>query len=261
MKYFVLFLAGALSLSAADANVKPWNQNPADATRGPNSWEGSCRTGTNQSPIVLPAFPANPAAGTRITYSYSNRTTTPVTTNTDAKFTFNDGASITIGTTTYQLKQMHIHTTSEHRVGTTSYPAELHLVHALSDNQLAVIGVFMSTTVPANQGLMNLINQLPLWNQQTPTTRTGTAVAFNPADALPTANNVYWGYSGSLTTPGCAEIVQWQVLRDPIGITQAAVTRLENINASLPNYGGYRLNNRVPVAPGTRPVRTVANPR
>ena len=44
---------------------------------------------------------------------------------------------------TYQLKQFHFHSQSEHTIDGAAYPLELHLVHSTPEGNLAVVGVMI----------------------------------------------------------------------------------------------------------------------
>jgi len=56
---------------------------------------------------------------------------------------YDSGETFTIGDGSYELRQYHFHSPSEHTVEGRHYPMEMHLVHISQDKKLAVIGVFI----------------------------------------------------------------------------------------------------------------------
>ena len=62
----------------------------------------------------------------------------------------------------------------------------------------------------------------------------GTApVTIDPNQLLPASANsgpkAYWTYEGSLTTPACAEVVTWMLLREPLRVAQADIERFKTL--------------------------------
>lgn len=53
------------------------------------------------------------------------------------------GGKLTLGNTTYHLKQFHFHLPSEHLDNGTSMAMEMHMVHQSEDKKLAVIGIYI----------------------------------------------------------------------------------------------------------------------
>ncbi|OQV17338.1 putative Carbonic anhydrase 2 [Hypsibius exemplaris] len=155
----------------------------------------------------------------------------------------------------YEFLQMHFHwgaddsRGSEHIINGEQFPLELHLVHTkVKDLQdvdvlmhdptgLAVLGVMFRVGTPAQLAalpaeylkeldeviqLVKLAKEkLVMFNAILPGLHLTGLLA--QLDASPS----YYRYSGSLTTPPCAEVVVWSVLKDPILISdeQLAIFR------------------------------------
>ena len=138
---------------------------------------------------------------------------------------------------TYVLQQLHFHwgegqrDGSEHRIQGSQYDAEIHFVHrkqgapdgSTDIDTLTVLAVF---------GIANDAAPITgIWNQlQVPST-SGSSFPLSGlrySDLLP-SNRDYYYYEGSLTTPPCSEVVQWFVLKEPIQIPSAYISRLRTV--------------------------------
>ncbi|OQS06244.1 hypothetical protein THRCLA_01707 [Thraustotheca clavata] len=151
----------------------------------------------------------------------------PSTCNGDFK---NDGETLKLswdGDQCSQLKledksfaglQFHFHTPSEHRVRGYQYPFEMHMVHQATDKSLAVLGVFFEVGPKDNE----FLNQV--WPSISQLGDSGTNVTVsNIAGSILRigAENGFYRYQGSLTTPPYTEGVEWTVVREVQKISQA----------------------------------------
>lgn len=128
------------------------------------------------------------------------------------------GSSFSVGGKTYALAQFHIHHPSEHLLNGRRFPLEIHFVHKLPDGSFGVVGVFVASGT-ANPTLQKLIAAIPAEHG---TTATGPVI--DPLSLLPAARG-FDRYEGSLTTPPCAESVDWVVLRTPITASANQIER------------------------------------
>lgn len=216
---------------------------------GPEYWgdvEGasSCKIGQEQSPINIarvtasakdaPAFNYSQAANLRITDNGHTVVYTPATSNNH----------ITIDNESFELKQFHYHTPSEHQFGGQNYPAEVHFVHANNAGNLAVVGLMLEQG--AANGIMRILlngTQLSSENQVEFTANKVNLSALVPA--MPT----FYHYKGSLTTPPCSEQVQWYVVKQPLALASDQLAIMTDL---------YQGNNR-PIQPqGSRTVEQVS---
>ena len=127
---------------------------------------------------------------------------------------------------TYELLQFHLHwgstseEGSEHTIDGRSYAGELHFVtrkttgSATDGDAFAVLGVLLVNGTSSSASLTELNDNIP--------TVDGEEIEVSgvrPMDFLPNSLSYYF-YEGSLTTPGCNEVVQWFLLRNPVSVSE-----------------------------------------
>ncbi len=122
----------------------------------------------------------------------------------------------------YQLVQFHMHTPSENTLNGKSFPMEIHFVHQGKNGTLAVIGVFVKLG-EENPTLQKIITNLPK-EAHKPMQISGEEVS--PLNLLPT-DQKHYDFNGSLTTPPCAEGVQWIVMQNPITASAEQIAKLK----------------------------------
>lgn len=117
---------------------------------------------------------------------------------------------LTVGGVTYELRQFHWHTPSEHRIDGRTFPMEMHLVHEGPGGALLVVGIFLEEGHRHGE-IEKIFADLP--EEGDPTTVPG----FKLSRLLP-GDRRSIRYSGSLTTPPFTEGVQWIVLVKPLEV-------------------------------------------
>jgi carbonic anhydrase len=75
--------------------------------------------------------------------------------------TVEEGSSFTLNDKTFDLKQFHFHTPSEHIVDGKHLPLEMHWVHQSSDGSFGVIGLLFEEGEP-NENFEKIIQHLPI---------------------------------------------------------------------------------------------------
>ncbi|CAL4122742.1 unnamed protein product, partial [Meganyctiphanes norvegica] len=157
---------------------------------------------------------------------------------------------------TYTLHQIHFHwgsysvRGSEHTVNGKAYPLEMHLVHYKDSygsvgqavkymSGLAVLGIMFKVTPFNNTALDPIIKSLKSLKQDDEVN-----IPLNMAlwRLLPINTNSFFRYYGSLTTPGCNEVVIWTVFTDTADISEQQLSEFRMLMDSK----GERLhdNNR-----------------
>ena len=140
---------------------------------------------------------------------------------------------------TFELKQFHFHSPSEHMLNGKSFPMEMHLVHADKDGNLAVVSVLMSEAATDNPVLTKLWSQMPGKAGD----KSKLEAKINAADLLPKSKD-YYRYSGSLTTPPCSEGVRWYVMKQPITVSKGQIEAFRKVMGSANNRPPQPINAR-----------------
>lgn len=119
---------------------------------------------------------------------------------------------------TYNPLQFHFHAPSEHTINGKTYDLELHIVHGIqnSTSQLAVLGIFFDLAAGGsseNEFITSLFDNSSTSIDNGKTWKSESVNIKKLVEKLDKTKII--NYSGSLTTPGCAEIVEWMVCNDP----------------------------------------------
>ncbi|CAI5509790.1 unnamed protein product [Closterium sp. Naga37s-1] len=211
-------------------------------------WEGVCASGERQSPINIvmdEARTVTDAEKLHLDYDTSATTATVVNKGHTVQVVPNPSNTyrLHIASGTYELKQVHVHSFSEHAINGLFAPMEAHFVHAHIDNpsQLAVVGVMLRL-----QRDDQASPWVDSWLPKTPSgldAMAGIDVTGSFWREMMDLSIGFWRYPGSLTTPGCDEIVEWHVLRKAkfLSVDQAAT--FMNLMGTM---NKERTNNRLP---------------
>lgn len=241
MKLLLLLLGTAISLSLAAEGEYSYSDQAA--------WGGVCTTGERQSPIDVNSV--------KNTVSYISHIASfggsqAVKKNTvglkTVQFDLTDTPTIVMPDTWpvghtkgLQALQLHFHWGesgaggSEHKLFGKHYKGEAHLVtrnldqeDAEADDYLAVFGVFLQTGVIAQADTISeSIGELA----------NGLSTNIDLDDLYKPQTKSIFTYRGGLTTPGCNEIVFWQVLEEPITLT---VDDMNAIRGAVPYDENFR---------------------
>ena len=202
----------------------------------------TCELGIRQSPIAISsddAVEGNQLIDLSLERWNAERDGTFHNTGTSVKFTPNADESKARTTNhqgTYELLQFHLHwgdtddVGSEHVVNGTPASAEIHFVHRRTSGPddvgyaFAVVGVM--AVVDEDATFSGVWNALSITDVQNFDGKTNTSIRFS--DLLPPTLPYYF-YNGSLTTPGCDEVVIWFLLRETITIPQAYLEQLRTV--------------------------------
>jgi carbonic anhydrase len=209
----VVSLAASLPYPAMSASAPAWTYD--GDSNGQEEWGilspeyADCEIGTHQSPITITQtemaeFPP--------LVSRYGRTTLQIR-NTGNVLIAEVAGNLTLVSNgvTYTLKQIIIHSPSEHIIRNRFYAAEFHLLHESADGKKLMLGVFADSRKEDNGPLHKLLSASPQEIGKTVT------LEFDPSNLLPSLKG-YYTYPGSLTMPPCTEGIEWIVLKDTLKI-------------------------------------------
>lgn len=205
------------AVARADA-VAHWSY---EGHGGPDDWGDlsgdfkTCSVGTQQSPIDLSA-PVD-AIHSPLKLNWPKQAFSVVNNgHTVQAEVSGKGGTLTLDGRDYALKQFHFHAPSEHALNGDRTAMEAHFVHAHSDGRLAVVGVFLKAG-RRNADFAALMAAAPKAEGAA-----SEPIALTLAGLLPWERARY-RYEGSLTTPPCSEVVDWNVFAAPVEVAQADI--------------------------------------
>jgi carbonic anhydrase len=236
---FVLMLTSPL-LFAGSGSVH-WSY---EGEEGPTHWGEladeyqMCSGGANQSPIDLVADVHSDLP--KLQFDYYSSNVDEINNGHTIQQNIKPGSFLRIPERgkTFELKQFHFHSPSEHTVDGKSYAMEMHFVHTDDEGHLLVLSVLMDegdehpvlsklwAFMPRNEGDTS---QQPLGIEET--------------DLLPPTDE-YFTYGGSLTTPPCSEGVKWIVLKRTVEASADQIAVFKNRVGQATNRPIQPLNAR-----------------
>jgi len=203
-----------------------------EGDEGPQHWGdlspafAACRDGRAQSPVDITLPVARgvtealrlrfPAAALRI--AHHEHVADGINNGHTIQVNYDDGDTLDLGETAYELVQYHFHNPSEHLLSGRRFPMEMHFVHRSTTGALAVVAVLIE------EGWHNRAFE-PVWANlpRTPGVETHYEHVKVDVDALLPAVRTSYRYEGSLTAPPCTEGVKWIVLTMPIELDTAQI--------------------------------------
>lgn len=220
------FLSGLIACpicaGAARADQAHWTY---EGTDGPAQWGkldkayGVCSIGGEQSPIDLRN--AVKAQIEPLALDWKPQTFAVINNGHTIQANAAPGSGLTLAGKRYELKQFHFHTPGEHAVDGKFSQMEAHFVHASADGKLVVVGMLM------RPGKVNAAFKAVMAAAPGKEGKSNPSAVLDPKLFLP-ANSALYRYEGSLTTPPCAETVNWNVYASEI---EAAGTDIDAFHA------------------------------
>ncbi len=137
----------------------------------------------------------------------------------------------------YKVDHLHMHGPSEHCLDAKQEDLEMHIVHVLVDGpegwkdyneKLAVVGVLFRVDKKSHP----FIDRIRVQDF-------GEIASVNLSELVDPAAGLYH-YKGSLTTPPCSDVVNWQVVKDVLPISWADLEALRDIWYGSHGHGNYR---------------------
>lgn len=235
MRIFLLILLGSsLFLSGIDqacAESAPPAWSYDDDYTGQEDWGAingyeTCASGSNQSPVIIGQTKITNLPALRVQYSKISGFL--IISKKSFIFRVKDGGSIKDGNTEYTLQSIEFHSPSGHRIKDIFYPIEVHLIHKNEKGDGLIITV-LANIGAENSALKSLLKQAKARNFQ--------RFTMDTPNSLISSTESYYSYEGSLPYPPCTEGIKWEILKQPITIS-------ENQLGELVDYIGR--NTRLP---------------
>lgn len=204
--------------------------------KGPERWARLnpnftlCGTGKSQSPIDVVTDRA--VVGNKLRPLIRNYQAVNVTL-VNNKFTvaieYPDHTGwVTVDGKQYDLKQMHWHSPSEHRINGNSFAAELHMVHVSDDGKVLVVATLFQYghPDPVLERIHKKLNELGNEFKSNEDTTPLEVGLFHPSELRETPSK-YFKYMGSFSAPPCTENVIYLVLAKAKSISREQVAALK----------------------------------
>ncbi|XP_067618134.1 putative carbonic anhydrase 3 isoform X1 [Eurosta solidaginis] len=235
-----LFSALFLLFGLQRISASHWSYPDRDLNEAFPNWGGICDTGKRQSPINLSKDKSLKGVFDKLKFENFNERQNGVT-------LVNNGHSIVLSNFSkqmevkggplldeYVVEQLHLHWWSEHTINNMRYPLEVHIVSrnkryanvSMATNfkeGLTVIGVLYHVSNERSEAIEQIIEHLQdVKDYEKLDQPAHMKQSFVVRQLFPKLNG-YITYSGSLTTPSCAEAVTWIILSETFPVTLAQV--------------------------------------
>lgn len=197
--------------------------------------ENQCGTGKTQSPVSIRSSGDGSFLSRIIFTDYSEQTINCVNEGYGIRCDFTNGYFTTDEEVQFQAAQFHVHFAPEEVLPRNNDVLSLHIVHFQNPppapNRIAIGVVGLLFTIGNASTLLDpLVQQLP----NIPKKDDHVMIDFKGFQsyfAQLHAQNLdgYWNYPGSLTTPPCAEQIDWTVMEAQQTLSQAQYNALKAV--------------------------------
>ncbi|NER13214.1 carbonic anhydrase family protein [Leptobacterium flavescens] len=191
-----------------------------------------------QSPINILSFNADSQGMHNITFNFKDEINAVENLGHTVQLDFKEGSTITVDGETFNFRQLHFHTPSEHLIDGVTYPMEMHMVNTLQDQkegetpQFLVIGALFKMG-KESKFISEFINSIPEEEHEKTEVIPGQILVGDlfserPEDVL----DSYYHYMGSLTTPPYTESVRWYVSKHIFEASPQQIKRILEIEGA-----------------------------
>ncbi|MDP1596710.1 MAG: carbonic anhydrase family protein [Methylotenera sp.] len=214
-----------------------------EGKEGPENWGKlkpefvTCNTGRNQSPINIEDTVDASMKPLKLLQKFPVKDI--VNNGHTVQANFKIGNILAIDNMSFQLKHVQFRAPSENTIKGKSFPLEAHFVHADAKGNLSIIAV-MFKEGKSNIGLEKLWKQIPS-DIDKPVNLKSRVLA---SEMVP-ANQDYYRFSGSLTTPPCSEGVRWLLIKTPMTASNSQIEAFKSVLKHPNNRPVQPLNGRV----------------
>ena len=148
---------------------------------------------------------------------------------------FTEGSTTVAEGKTFQFKQLHFHTPSEHLIDGMTFPMEMHVVNMARDEEkgegplYVVIGMLFKMG-HENKFIKEFLNSVPPEETKKKSLKPGTVKLEDLFTGIPKNElGTYYYYHGSLTTPPYSESVDWLIRKYIFEASPEQIKTIEKI--------------------------------
>jgi carbonic anhydrase len=202
---------------------------------GPQNWAklkpefSTCATGQRQSPVHILETETIPGKAETLRFDYRPSGGSVVNNGHTVQVDLAGDNTLYVRGSAYKLIQFHFHHPAEERVNYKGFSMVAHLVHKNAEGQLAVVAVLIDPG--AENALIDQVwTRMPLDVND----RVGLPAGLIDMNQILPADQRYYQFIGSLTTPPCTEGVLWLVMKQPMTVSREQLklfTHLYPMNA------------------------------
>lgn len=206
--------------------VVPWSYSAAD---GPDHWGdlepdfAACKVGKLQSPIDIKDIKEAELAPIRFDYKLSPLKI--VNNGHTVRVDYEPGSSATANGVTLPLTHFIFHRRSETEINGQNYDMELQFFHEDPASGRTIVVSVLIQSGNENALLRVLMGNVP---QKIGEVVEKKKVVLNAANFLPADQN-YYTFDGSLTTPPCSEGAKWYVMKTPIEASPSQIAAFSKL--------------------------------
>jgi carbonic anhydrase len=150
---------------------------------------------------------------------------------------FANGSITLVNGKSYELKQLHFHTPSEHLIDGVTFPMEMHIVSKLNDSirdgapAFTVLGLLFKMG-RENKFLKEFLNSIPK-KEGKDTLNPATVKLVDLFNDVPHGEKLtYFNYPGSLTTPPYTESVNWVIAKRIFEASEEQIATIEKLEGN-----------------------------
>lgn len=188
---------------------------------GPQNWANlkpefsTCATGQRQSPVHILETETIPGKAETLRFDYRPSGGSVVNNGHTVQVDLAGDNTLYVRGSAYKLIQFHFHHPAEERVNYKGFSMVAHLVHKNPEGQLAVVAVLIDPG--AENALIDQVwTRMPLDVKD----RVGLPAGLIDMNQILPADQRYYQFIGSLTTPPCTEGVLWLVMKQPMTVSR-----------------------------------------
>ncbi|AOW14764.1 hypothetical protein LPB72_04535 [Hydrogenophaga crassostreae] len=208
----------AHAAAGGDSHEVHWEH---QGENGPQNWASlkpefsTCATGQRQSPVHILETETMPGKAEILRFDYRPSGGSVVNNGHTVQVDLAGDNTLYVRGSAYKLIQFHFHHPAEERVNYKGFSMVAHLVHKNAEGQLAVVAVLIDPG--AENALIDQVwTRMPLDVQD----RVGLPAGLIDMNQILPADQRYYQFIGSLTTPPCTEGVLWLVMKQPMTVSR-----------------------------------------